>query len=45
MAAGLVFAALAGLLIPAAKRQRAVAGQKTAPSGSELALAAGPEDG
>jgi MFS family permease len=43
MAAGLAFAALAGLLIPAAKRQLAVAGQETAPSGSELALAAGPD--
>src|SRR5215475_501908 len=39
MTCGLLLAALAGLLIPAAKRQRAVAGQKTAPSGSELALA------
>ena len=45
MAAGLVFAALAGLLIPAAKRQLSTAGRETAPSGSELALAAGPEDG
>jgi hypothetical protein len=43
MAAGLAFAALAGLLIPAAKRRLAVAGQETAPSGSELALAAGPD--
>ena len=45
MAAGLVFAALAGLLIPAAKRQPSTAGRETAPSGSQLALAAGPEDG
>jgi predicted MFS family arabinose efflux permease len=45
MAAGLVFAALAGLLIPAAKRQLSTAGRETAPSGSELALAAGPDDG
>ena len=45
MAAGMVFAALAGLLIPAAKRQLSTAGRQTAPSGSELALAAGPEDG
>jgi len=45
MAFGLVFAALAGLLIPAAKRQLSTAGRQTAPSGSELALAAGPEDG
>ena len=45
MAAGLVFAALAGLLIPAAKRQLSTAGRETAPSGSELALAAGAEDG
>jgi MFS family permease len=45
MAAGLVFAALAGLLIPAAKRQLSTAGRETAPAGSELALAAGPEDG
>ena len=45
MAAGLVFAALAGLLIPAAKRQLSTAGREAAPSGSELALAAGPEDG